>query len=196
MKAAAPQTRCIPGRCAPRTPCTLGGLHSSDTSNLGGCAPITALGGCTLKTLQWLRCLLAIQRVKNCNQVAKPMRGVRAAASKCKGLKAQLSKCRRFGRRSSPMCSGSQERSLLECTRISGASAPQEHPNLQSGRCTSRIKTETVIFYSLEQNAYTTTKIENLDFIWRLQRPRSRCIPGSCAHQTPCTFGSCAPQTP
>ena len=37
-----------------------------------------ALGGCALKTLMWLGYLTATQRVKHCNRVAKPLRGLRA----------------------------------------------------------------------------------------------------------------------
>ena len=55
---------------------------------------------------------------------------------------------------------------------------------------------ETAMWYNLEQKAYTIRRIENLDFPWKLQLPRYRCIVGGCAPRSPCTSGDCAPQTP
>ena len=69
-----PRSRCILGATPPRPPCILWPallkhpepwrLRSQTT---GGCAP---------KTLQWLRCLIAMQRLDNCNQVANALQGL------------------------------------------------------------------------------------------------------------------------
>ena len=40
----------------------------------------------------------------------------------------------------------------------------------------------------MEQKPYTSPRIENLEFPWRLQLPISRCILRGCGDQTPCTL--------
>ena len=40
------------------------------------------------------------------------------------------------------------------------------------------IKTDTAVWYNVAQKAYTIDRIDKLDFPWKLQLPRSRCILG------------------
>ena len=68
---------------APPGPIASWGLRSH---TLGLRPQNPALGGCALKSLQWLRYLIEMLHLLNCNQVAKPLQSFGGAASKCSAL--------------------------------------------------------------------------------------------------------------
>jgi len=108
-----PRSRCILGEAAlPRIPAPWEATLLKHLEPWWLRSQTIAPGGCAPKTLQWLRYLIATQKVNHWNQVAKPLQGLGTAASKCRGLNAQPPRCREFGKRSPQRCNAFRGRSF------------------------------------------------------------------------------------